>query len=222
MLAWQCGVKSCPINTELIAYKHTCARQETSDLEEIDATEESEEDAIKLPPFLMKRLTGLKKLHEDVEAIDAQYKAERVLLEKKYHEQRMTVYEKRRKAVAGEEEVESPSDSEPAEEGSVKGMPGFWLGAISNHPMLSTYITEPDLVLLGHLVDISVTYNEDYTKFTLKFVFSENEHFTNAFLEKSYTLSPDLLDEKAPSLVESSSTDIEWKQGKLVAHKNVV
>lgn len=48
--------------------------------------------------------------------------------------------------------------------------------------------------------NITCEYNEDYTSFTLAFFFDENPYFANNVLKKTYTVSPDLLDEKSPTL----------------------
>ena len=51
------------------------------------------------------------------------------------------------------------------------------------------------------ITNITCEINEDYTSFTLSFFFEENPFFTNTVLKKTYTVSPDLLDEKSPSLI---------------------
>lgn len=47
-----------------------------------------------------------------------------------------------------------------------------------------------------------------------RFFFNENDFFTNKILTKSYTVHPDLLDDKAPALSEIVGTEIDWKPKK--------
>jgi hypothetical protein len=52
------------------------------------------------------------------------------------------------------------------------------------------------------MTDIKCEYNDTYVSFTLSFFFSENPYFSNEVLTKTYTVSPDLLDEKSPTLTD--------------------
>lgn len=181
-----------------------------------------EDDTEQFPPGVLRRILALRKGHEDIEAIDAEYKTERIALEQKFRERRAPVYEQRRKVVNGLVEVEveagQPEDapapaSEPEEGADLKGIPGFWLQCLGNHPVTSDFIQEDDAPLLSAIEDIKVEYDEEYTTFTITFEFAENEYITNRVLTKKYTLT-DILDERAPELVEIESSDIVWKEGK--------
>ena len=63
-----------------------------------------------------------------------------------------------------------------------KGIPNFWLQAFGNHPVIADIITEQDIPPLSFLQDVRVSYNDDYTTFTLSFEFKENPYFTNQVL----------------------------------------
>ena len=125
--------------------------------------------------------------------------------------------------------------SAPESEGEkVVGIPGFWLQCLQNHPSIGDMIADEDTPALECLKDIRCEYNDDMSGFKLIFVFGENEFFANTVwfgirigtymmltnslicqeLSKSYTVSPDLLDEKAPALTAVEGTTIEWKPKK--------
>ena len=39
---------------------------------------------------------------------------------------------------------------------SIAGVPGFWPRALMGHPLLAEYVTERDVEVFEHLVDLSV------------------------------------------------------------------
>lgn len=98
--------------------------------------------------------------------------------------------------------IVAPSSSSSSSD--VKGVPGFWLQAIANHPTLSNLLGEQDGPALEALTDIKLEYTEDYSGFKLSFHFAPNDYFTNEILTKSYTVSPDLLDDTAPALTSGN------------------
>lgn len=167
---------------------------------------------------VVNRLVALKQIHTEVEEINEKYKEERAALEKKYEEFRAPVFEKRASVIAGDVEVElegAESKPEGEQEGEEeKGIPGFWYQCISNHPAVGSLVTEHDLDALEFLSDISVEYTDDYSGFKLIFKFRENDFFSNTELTKSYKVSPDLLEEKAPALTSVEGSKIEWKHKK--------
>lgn len=147
-----------------------------------------EEDPLSnLAPEVLRRVTVLRKQHEELEKLEDEYKLERAELEKKFLEKKSALYNTRKQIVNGEidppavveEEEENAEKSEPAAEGDTKGVPSFWLNVLTSHPTISALITEEDDAALEHLTDISCDYAEDFTSFTLNFHFSENEFFTN-------------------------------------------
>lgn len=190
-------------------------------LQEKDGDEEGEfgEDLGDLPRSVIKRLIALKQFQDESEKIDVQYKLERVLLEKKFRELKAPLWDKRFQVTSGAVEVETllPGEEpgavpEPeSEEEKIVGIPGFWLQCIQNSNTIAQTITDEDQAALEFLKDIRCEYNEDMSGFKLVFVFDENPFFTNQELTKSYTVSPDLLDEKAPALTDVKSSIINWK-----------
>lgn len=163
---------------------------------------------------MINRLVGLKQLQEEYETIEEQYKAQRIALEKQFYELRKPIYKKRADVLNGRVDVEVESadgaPSAPSTSG-IKGIPGFWLQCIANHPTASSLLGEKDGPALEALTDISFEYSDDFTGFKLFFTFAPNDYFSNDVLTKSYTVSPDLLDETAPALTSVDGTEIQWK-----------
>lgn len=180
----------------------------------VDGEEEEEE----LSQAVVNRLVALKQIHNDVEVVNLKYKEERAALEKQYELLRAPILEKRKDIVSGDVEVElegSDSVPEPSDDDDKEvGIPGFWYQCIANHPAIGSLLSEEDLGPLEALTNISCEYNDDYSGFKLTFSFRDNEFFTNAELFKSYAVSPDLLEEKAPALTSVEGTKIEWKHKK--------
>lgn len=113
---------------------------------------------------------------------------------------------------------------------------------ITSHPVLGQIVTDEDMAALEYITNITCEYDEKYTSFKLTFAFAENEFFTDAVcilfnsilfhisflftiycclfssssqeLTKSYTVSPDLLDDKSPQLSDTTGSEIHWKAGK--------
>ena len=65
---------------------------------------------------------------------------------------------------------------------------------------------EHDGPALESLTDIKLEYTDDYSGFKLSFHFAPNDFFSNEVLTKSYTVSPDLLDDTAPALTSGHFT----------------
>jgi nucleosome assembly protein 1-like 1 len=79
---------------------------------------------------------------------------------------------------------------------------------------VSSLLGEQDGPALQALTDIKLEYADDYSSFKLLFHFAPNDYFTNEILSKSYTVSPDLLEETAPALTSVEGTEIQWKDKK--------
>jgi nucleosome assembly protein 1-like 1 len=72
------------------------------------------------------------------------------------------------------------SYKEATEEGSdIKGLPNFWLQALSYHPATRDYISEEDSEALQSLIDIQIELNDSYNSFKIVFIFNDNDFFTN-------------------------------------------
>ncbi len=79
--------------------------------------EDEDDEENTLPAPVLKRVLALRKIHESVEAVDEEYKAERIQLEIKYREKRQAYFEERRKFIIGEVDVPTEIKEEGAEEG---------------------------------------------------------------------------------------------------------
>ena len=139
-----------------------------------------------LSPIVKQRVDGLKGLQLEHTKLEAEFQREILELEKRFAEKYRPIYERRRAIIEGkeeptEEEIKTgyqvdldDEDSEdedeeaaprereivPAEEAAKgpKGIPGFWLTALSNHAGISELITERDEEALKHLIDVRVEY----------------------------------------------------------------
>lgn len=163
-----------------------------------------EEELPELSKPVLRRVVALKKEQELLEALDGEYKKERIELEKKYLALRLPYYETRRAIVNGD--IEPPAlaeeDNQPGadvtayvyiimtyipmylEEASAetdeKGIPDFWLNCLSANSSVGYIITEEDEPALRALTDIKCEYDETFTSYTLFFYFKDNEYFTNS------------------------------------------
>mmetsp|Transcript_39292 Transcript_39292/g.68044 ORF Transcript_39292/g.68044 Transcript_39292/m.68044 type:complete len:417 (-) Transcript_39292:112-1362(-) len=201
--------------------KNAAPEEDDEEEEEEDDEDDEDNEFANLPQVVINRITAVRNMHNDYEAIEEAYKAERIALEQKYLDLKQVVIEKRRQIVAGEfeppvEASETAGEKGDAEEehSDVKGIPGFWLTILTSHPSIGELVTEEDIPALEHLTDVTVEYGARFEEFTLTFHFKENEFFSNATLKKRYEVSPDLLDEKAPALSGVDGSVIEWKAGK--------
>lgn len=175
--------------------------------------EENPLDALDLPKSAYKFAHAARKLQDTYEELEKQYKAERIALEKKFLEKKNAFYAERKTIIDGEKEVPEVEGGVD-EETTKKGIPSFWLTALSTHPTIGSLVTEEDVPALDALNDVTCTYADDFTSFTLTFTFDENEFFTNKTLTKTYIVSPDLLDDKSPALESVEATEIDWKPSK--------
>ena len=188
-----------------------------------DDDDDDDDEGEELPEAVLKRLMGLKALHESRDEIRDQYKAERVALEAKYRTQLQKLYDDRADIVSGRVDVveegaepaASPEDGPP-----IVGVPNFWLSAMGHHELVSELIVEADVPCLEALVDVKCVDKEDMTGFTLEFAFKENAYFTNATLTKTYEI-PNMLDDEEPILDGVEGCEIEWKPGMNLCVKEV-
>eukprot|EP01040_Poterioochromonas_malhamensis_P010337 gene10338-11244_t len=208
--------------------KKTEQPEETSKVEpENEANEEEQEeeeeeedpyariDQIDLPEPVLKRVKGLRKLHENYEAIDAEYKEQRIALEKQFLQRKKALFDQRSLVLTGASDIteEGVLTNEPSKD-EEKGVPSFWLTTIASNSVIGTLIAEEDVPALEALTNITVDYAEDFSAFILNFHFNENDFFTNTVLKKKYAVEPDLLDERSPSLSDIEGDEIQWKKGK--------
>ena len=96
-----------------------------------------------------------------------------------------------------------------------KGVPGFWLRAMLNHPGISRLIEEKDRQILMYLQDITCKLHEDGYGFDIIFIFEKNDYFNNTELKKTYKMTKQNIIEKC------EGTEIQWKEGKNITEKKV-
>lgn len=96
-----------------------------------------------------------------------------------------------------------------------KGVPGFWLRAILNHPGISRLVQEKDRPILMYLQDVTCKLHQDGYGFDIVFTFEKNEYFTNTELTKTFKMTKQNIIEKC------EGTQIQWKEGKNVTEKKV-
>jgi len=195
-----------------------------------------------LDPIVRQRVDGLKGLQVEHAKIEAEFQREILELEKRFAEKYKPIYERRRQIVEGkieptddeikagfkvDEDDESDEEEEEREEKQIlskeeaakgpKGIPQFWLTALSNHSGLSELITERDEEALKHLVDVRVEYlGAGKPGFKLLFEFSDSakEWFEDKIITKTY-----FYQEEVGSLGDfiydrAEGTEIKWKTGK--------
>lgn len=182
--------------------------------------EEEEDPLAGLPRKVQLRLGELRKLQEAQAEVEEQFEKERKALELKYEKLYQPFYAQRAEIVSGAKEVpavlagEGEGEAEEsAEDAAVKGVPGFWLRAMSNHSVLADLIHDRDLPAFEFLVDVRSTSHEEDNGFKLEFEFVENPFFSNKVLAKEYDIG-DASDAGEAVLRNVSGTVIEWKDGK--------
>ncbi|QLQ78554.1 hypothetical protein HG537_0A08010 [Torulaspora globosa] len=166
-----------------------------------------------LPENVKDRIYGLKKIQNDLFALERDFQMEMFELEQKYLSKYSPLHERRYKIVTGreeptaeevkkgkelateeeeEEEVEEKKNEE--EQQDIKGIPSFWLTALENLPVVSETITDRDAEVLDYLVDIKLEYLSDGRPgFKLMFVFDEHTpFFKNSTLTKTYFYQKEL------------------------------
>ena len=77
---------------------------------------------------------------------------------------------------------------------NVKGVPGFWMTALTGHPATASLIVDEDIPLLEKLRDITVEYGEQLDSFTLAFHFDENEFIANTVSPLPLSYAMEILD----------------------------
>ncbi|XP_064092472.1 nucleosome assembly protein 1-like 1 isoform X3 [Macrobrachium nipponense] len=211
-------------------------------------------DPQSLPVVVKKRIKALKKIQLQYTELEADFYKEVHALEVKYDKMHQELYEKRKKIVnseyePNEEECDFPSDDEEEkdlskdmeekakiedkEESKVhdfdentKGIPEFWLTIFKNVDLLAEMVQDYDEPILKHLTDIQLKFHDDPMGFTLEFMFTENEYFTNKTLTKYYEMkcAPDKDDPfsfEGPEIFKCKGCTIDWKKGKNVTVKTI-
>ena len=190
---------------------------------EVDINDDGGDDIAE--PSIIRRILKLKDVQDEVDAIDQEYREERLILEQKYREKKSPYFVKRTDYILGKCDLEGePNAASESDEGPAEGdtIPMFWLKAMMNHDVLQDAIQEADFGALACLQDITVAYNENMDGYALHFHFCENEWFENETLMKKYHGLDLIMGEEADEQ-EIESSQIQWKEGKnlLVKSKKV-
>lgn len=192
-----------------------------------DEDQESDDEAdpmSHLPTYVVRRVEKLQELDASRDSILEDYLKERAELEKKYGTLMKPLYEKRAEVIRGDHDdliaQDTPAEILSPDEENVTGIPQFWACAMTHMEAIGELITEEDVDCLEHLQDIQCEDDEDGKGFTLRFIFSENDYFTNTVLTKSYKV-PNLLISDEPLIKNVEGTKIDWKPDKCLTHKKV-
>ncbi|KAL7556793.1 hypothetical protein ACA910_005231 [Epithemia clementina (nom. ined.)] len=191
-----------------------------------------------MPEYVRKRVEKLQELDSARESVMEQYLKERSEMEKKFAALLQPLYDQRSAVVMGEQDDEiakkatmaaakdttaaaaavgatngdQPPGPEEVAAAAVRGIPHFWVTALSNHDTIGELITEEDVDCLQHLQDIVCLDQEDGKGFTIQFKFGPNEYFHDAVLTKTYEV-PNLLFSDEPMLKQVKGCVIHWKEG---------
>jgi nucleosome assembly protein 1-like 1 len=177
--------------------------------------DEDDDDGLVLPECVQQRVDKLKMLNDQREDLMKDYLIERVKLEAKYHELSQPLYQQRKEIVLGmmDDEIANEYNGDTDGNDIAKGIPQFWVVALSQMPVTAQMITERDINCLGYLQDVTCSDHESGEGFTLTFHFAPNDYFENETLTKRYDV-PNLLTADEPILKNVEGCDIRWKSGK--------
>jgi len=110
-------------------------------------------------------------------------------------------------------ETEEGKASEPGTGEGLKGIPDFWLTAITNNEVTMDSVTPRDREALSALQDVTFKYIDDdpFKGYELGFIFGENRFFTDKVLTKRYIQERE---NDEPILARTEGTKINWKSKK--------
>jgi len=193
-----------------------------------EAEEDDDDPMTHLPGYVIKRVDYLKELHRKRDDLMADYIAKRAALENKYSAMFQPFYDERAQIIQGDKDEEIaalPDDRENNEENiesgeKVKGIPQFWVCAMTNNETIGELIGEDDVDCLESLKDIKCVDREDGKGFELFFYFSPNQYFENEVLTKTYEV-PNLLLSDEPLLKNVKGTAIKWKEGRALTYRMI-
>ena len=196
-----------------------------------DSSSSDEEDPLAhLPAYVINRVEKLEELDSSRATIMEEYLAERSALEKKFEERLKPLYAERAAIVRGSQDgaiakVTKSSklkgtDPDANKKDDVVGIPQFWACAMTQMETIGELIAEEDVDCLEHLQDITCVNREDGKGFTLRFLFSPNDYFTNSVIEKTYEV-PNLLLSDEPLLKNVTGTSIDWKPGRSLTYRTI-
>lgn len=184
-----------------------------------------------LPRYVVPRVAKLQELDEKRESVMEEYLVERAALELKFSARLKPLFETRASIIRGDKDVEiekeeamkpkEDKETPPDEPGEkVKGVPQFWICAMTQMETVGELITEEDVDCLESLQDITCTDDEDGKGFTLRFFFGPNEYFHDKVLTKRYEV-PNMLTSDEPILKQVEGCKIQWKQDKSLTFRKI-
>jgi len=103
------------------------------------------------------------------------------------------------------------SSSQQQQHPEVKGVPQFWVSAMTHNETVGELITEDDVDCLEYLLDVSCVDRPDGKGFALRFRFAPNEYFNNDVLTKTYDVPNLMLSSDEPLLKGVRGTKVDWK-----------
>jgi nucleosome assembly protein 1-like 1 len=195
-------------------------------------TDDEDDPMAHLPSYVVARVGRLRELNEQQEGIMEKYLEERAALEHKFFAQLKPLRDERACVVRGDkdDEIKTPppkeednaaaaatdDDSQP----KVKGIPQFWLCAMTHVETVGELVTELDVDCLEKLMDITCDDDADGKGFTLKFHFAPNDYFHDSVLTKRYVV-PNLLLSDEPILKNVEGCTIQWKPDKSLTFRQI-
>lgn len=171
-----------------------------------------------LPIEVVRRVYALEHLQDKRQEIEALFRKELALLEKKYEALYEPLYQDRNRIINGEREVteeeyKDREDSHVTEEKDsepVKGIPDFWVDTLSRS-QLSSLVFEDDREALKYLTNIRSErfIDEEAPKLIVTFDFAPNPFFTDASLTKTVVFNS-----TGDAVNEVLGSEINWNSGK--------
>jgi nucleosome assembly protein 1-like 1 len=209
-----------PLNASLFKFN---INNKPADTNSECESEESHEDYSvlnDLPASVVKRVLALESLHEKRAVVEAEFKMELALLEKKYEALYEPIYRERSKIVNGEREAteeeygnrlpSSVAVEEESEASKVSGIPKFWLQVIARSD-IGEVIQADDEEALEYLRDIRCerAIEGETLKLTVSFDFNPNPFFEGTTLNKSIVFNA-----SGDRILDVTGSPVEWKAGK--------
>lgn len=206
------------LNSSLFKFKIPENQSESgSDYSDSEASFEA--DVLEnLPVEVVRRVYALEHLQDKRQEIEALFRKELAVLEKKYEVLYEPLYEERRKIINGEREVseeeykdrESSHVSEEKDSDQVKGIPKFWLDTLCRS-QLSSLVFEDDHEALEYLTNVKSDRNidDECPKLVVSFEFAPNPFFTNSVLTKTVVFNA-----TGDAVNEVQGSEINWKSGR--------
>jgi template-activating factor I len=146
---------------------------------------------------VQKAINSMDEIQNNLDQLTEKASVEILVVEQKYNKLRRPHYQKRNEIIAT--------------------LPAFWSTVFSNHPQVSSILTENDEIALTYCNEMEVEEFEDIKSgYKVSFRFKENPYFTNDLLVKEFHISDEMAEDDAPA---SKHTEIKWKPGKSLVPK---